>query len=746
METAGMCPDCKTELPSDAPAGLCPRCLRKGMMPGAPELIAAHETVDMRSAPAHEAAQTAEADGDGQHPRHFDHYMLVEKIARGGLGVVFKARDLKTERVVALKMILAGNLASPAEVQRFRNEIEAAANLEHPNIVPIYDVGEFEQRPYYTMKLMAGSLAGEIEKFSDPRSAARLTATICWAIHFAHQRGVLHRDLKPHNILLDSSGNPHVSDFSLAKWVGGQRESGLTETGAVFGTPSYMAPEQASGQNKTITTAADVYAIGAILYELLTGRPPFQADSPMQTLRQVVECEPASPSSMGRSIDRDLETICLKCLEKEPSRRYGSAEDVGKELERYLKGQPIKARYIGRAQRVWRWCLRFPMWAASVAAAALFLVIITVGALWEAAAQQQALRDDAVKTNVFAARHVAGTVLWQLNHFSQAVLERARSPELRRLVASASRDRDAQTRLVELMRVYHEAANHPGGPYRAAAATQGDPFESWFVLDDSGIGLARWPVAEGKPWIGEDFGGREYFQEALRHAQAAVPRPHVSRVFQSHADGLYKFAISVPVKAADEPGAPVAAVLVTTITTGSTLGSVQLGGHLRKVVLVGPKDDNPRSAAGDTRPSTVPARRPPPSAYLVLFDGSYDKRDAPVPVTSAKLLGFSRRLEPGGDELRLPEREIPEHLSTDDDYADPNAPGRWLAGFAPVGNSELIVVVQTRFEDAIRQDMTLAKGLAMWLLVALFTGAAIIFAAAGYAHRKGMVLLRGERT
>ncbi|MCI0455599.1 MAG: protein kinase [Gemmataceae bacterium] len=277
-------------------------------------------------------------------PRVFGDYELLAEVGRGGMGIVYKSRQCRLNRIVALKMILGGRLASEDDLLRFRTEAESAAALQHPNIVQIYEVGEHDGNHFFSMQFIEGkTLAQRLANGPLPgREAARYVRQIARAVHYAHRRGVLHRDLKPSNIMIDADDEPHITDFGLAKRLGG--DSGQTRTGAVLGTPSYMAPEQAAGKTRELGPGTDVYALGAILYELLTGRPPFRSDTPMDTVMQVLQEEPVPPRLLNSRIDPDLETITLKCLEKDPRRRYPSAEAVAEDLQRFLNGDSIHAR------------------------------------------------------------------------------------------------------------------------------------------------------------------------------------------------------------------------------------------------------------------------------------------------------------------------------------------------------------------------------------------------------------------
>lgn len=317
---------------------------------------------------------TAEGAAVGDQVRYFGDYELLEEIARGGMGVVFKARQINLNRIVALKMILAGQFAGDEDVQRFYTEAEAAAQLDHPGIVPIFEIGEHQGQHYFSMGYVEGeSLAHKVSEGPlPPHEAAELVKKICDAMAYAHECGVIHRDLKPANVLMDRNGQPKVTDFGLAKKM--EADSNLTGTGQILGTPAYMPPEQASGKTD-VGPLADIYSIGAILYCLLTGRPPFQAANPMDTLLQVLDKEPLPPRQLNPSIPLDLQTICLKCLSKEATGRYRSSSDISDELQRFLNGEPIQARPVGKIETAWRWCRRNPLVSSLIATAATFLIL-----------------------------------------------------------------------------------------------------------------------------------------------------------------------------------------------------------------------------------------------------------------------------------------------------------------------------------------------------------------------------------
>lgn len=381
----------------------------------------------------------------GPRIRYFGDYELLTEIARGGMGAVFRAKQVSLNRTVALKMILSGQFASSEDVRRFHFEAQAAAKLDHPHIVPIYEIGEHEGQHYFSMKLIEGTSLAQAMRSQETRPTIRRAVewmgTVSRAVHHAHQRGVFHRDLKPGNVLLDSAGEPHITDFGLARRVEGDSE--LTQTGLIVGTPSYMAPEQAAGE-KQLTTGVDVYSLGAVLYEMLTGRPPFKGESSVDTLLQVMAREPDSPRRWNSQVDRDLETICLKCLAKEASHRYDSAASLSEELDRWLRGEPIDARPVASVERTWRWCRRNPVVASLVGAVALSLVVGTV---------------------------VSSILAFLANHHASAALESAKKANEARSDTELAREET----LDQLGRSYFDQAR--------ALRMSGQPGRRWTALD-----------------------------------------------------------------------------------------------------------------------------------------------------------------------------------------------------------------------------------------------------------------------
>jgi tRNA A-37 threonylcarbamoyl transferase component Bud32 len=382
MPEARLCPQCGANLPVDAPQGLCPQCLMMAALAtqaaNLDSSAPSQSLADDRTLPPRNINRGGAA--PGTHVRYFGDYELLDEIARGGMGIVWKARQTSLKRDVALKMIRNGALAGSDEVARFLREAEAAANLQHPNIVAIHEVGEHGGQHYFSMDFVAGRDLGTLVKDRPltPRSAARYVKIIAEAVHFAHQRGTLHRDLKPQNVLIDASDQPRITDFGLAKLM--KDDSQMTQSGVVLGSPSYMPPEQATGRQGDVGPASDVYSIGAILYELLTGRPPFRGSTPMATLCAVLQEEPTAPRRLKADVPLDLETICLKCLEKSPSARYPTARALAEELDRFLKGEPIQARPASAVRKTVSWVRRHP--GVLSAFAALVIVALALGVFY----------------------------------------------------------------------------------------------------------------------------------------------------------------------------------------------------------------------------------------------------------------------------------------------------------------------------------------------------------------------------
>lgn len=416
-------------------------------------------------------------------------YEIYSELGRGGMGVVYKALQIPLNRVVALKMILAGDHAGEQDRARFRSEAEAVARLQHPNIVQIFDIGEQAGRPFFSLEYCAG---GSLEKKLrgtplPPPEAARLVQTLARAMQAAHQQHIIHRDLKPANVLLSSDGTPKITDFGLAKRLD---EAGQTGSGSIMGTPSYMAPEQADGG--PIGPAADVYALGAILYETLTGHPPFRGPTLVDTLRQVVTTDPVPPTWLQPRIPRDLETICLKCLEKSPAKRYASAQELADDLDRFLRDEPILARPVGPLSKALRWCRRNPGITALLGLVAGLLLLSFVNLqLSLASVQELALRNQQL-----LAESVAGRLDERIRSDAQAVALLSREAEVKRLLSAAPQQRSGHLPAVQEV---------------LESVLQANPdFASAFVLAGDGLALASTNPAHP----GRSYAFRDYFQQA----------------------------------------------------------------------------------------------------------------------------------------------------------------------------------------------------------------------------------------
>jgi serine/threonine protein kinase/tetratricopeptide (TPR) repeat protein len=360
-----ICRKCGAKIFSDAPRGLCIGCMLETALGIFPDAVVPQERDDSGRPAANPLGE-------------FGDYELLEEIGRGGQGVVFRARQKSLNRTVALKVIGLGQWATKAHLKRFRREAEAAASLDHPCIVPIYEVGEGDGSCYFSMKFVEGGQLDEVIRREPmaPRRAAELIAKVARTVHYAHEHHILHRDIKPGNILIDQQGEPHLTDFGLARLL--ETESTVTRTLEVLGTPSYMAPEQAAGKNTQLSSATDVYGLGAVLYQLLTGHPPFAGGTTYETIKLLLETEPRQPRLLNPKIDRDLSTICLKCLEKEPQRRYSSALGLAEDLEHWLRHEPIRARHTGVFTRSRKWVQRNPTTTLFVVS----LVALAAAAAW----------------------------------------------------------------------------------------------------------------------------------------------------------------------------------------------------------------------------------------------------------------------------------------------------------------------------------------------------------------------------
>ncbi len=634
-------------------------------------------------------------------PRPFAQFELLEEINNGGMGIVYKARDPGRNRPVALKVILGGSHATAEDVQRFHFEVRAVMSLDHPNIVPIRAFGEHDGQPYFTMDLVeGGGLDRHLDRLrASPRKAVRLMIKVARAVHHAHQRGIVHRDLKPGNILIDGKGDPKVADWGIAKRLDGG--DGITTRGEAIGSIPYMSPEQAEPSKKPLTTAADVYSLGVVLYELLTGRVPFRGASTLETLRMKTERDAPPLRSVDPGINLGLELICMKCLERDPKSRYASAKDLEDDLKAWLVGRPTSVRPLPAWARFWRLCRRHP---AKVGLAALALALSVLGSVVYVRRSSEARVARVLEEErrrglrhelLYTSSAVADRVLMKIKDWSGAVVEAAQDPELPGLLQGKDSN-GLQELLDRVRRRFDDPARGFAEPGEKSS------FENWFLFDDRGVMTTSSPHDESI--VGKDFSRREWYRGAFEHAgKRGMESVHVSRVCFSvitkNPKNMCKFTLSVPVYRGYEGEAPVVGVLGASFTTDSNLGLPRLHDERHKVVVVGRWD--PDSYGGYS-----------PSDYLVVVHPAIRRGEETVKVNTPGLKSFVPKLSWG----ELKSSDPGQVAVIDERYEDPLAErdarykGPWWAGIAPVGNTPFVVIVQRRPDTLIAREAEIAVG------------------------------------
>ena len=643
------------------------------------------------SPPEQQSAGSVSLPEPGQLPT-IPGYEILEEVGRGGMGVVYKARHVKLNRLVALKMILGGERAGRGDLTRFLAEAKAVAAIKHENVVQVFDYGEAAGRPFMALDYLSGGTLSRVLRESAgrplaPRDAARLVSQIARGVAATHILGIVHRDLKPGNVLFDEAGTPKVADFGLALRMEGAR--GVTQSGQIDGTPQYMAPEQARGE-PVLTTAVDVYGLGAILYALLTGLPPFKGGTDKETLAQVGDPElaPVPPRVRAPRVDPDLDAVCRKCLEKSPDRRYQSAESLAGDLELWLARKETSVLKWDRPYRLWRLVKRHGALSATVGVAVALAGVWDLRNAWARLTERES---QVLLSNAYTARSVARTVEERLQRWSSAVMREVRDGSLRTHLRQ--RDQAELQKLVERAHAFH--ASPASGFTREGAAP---PFASWFVMDGRGQILAH---AGGNVRAEGEFPWRDYFRGASGKKDGAA---YVSRVYHSHLAGeYYKFAIAVPIW----DGADLSGVLVATVLTDSAEETLLPGDAPQKAALIGRWDGN----SPDKPTAGVRTDKHTPGQRLILLHSAYERGHVAAEVHNEKLFD--------ADEFRR------NRYCLDDRYEDPvtraktNDAVRWLAASAPVGGTEFVVVVQQDYDGAVRPYAITLRPLLLWIAVAV---------------------------
>jgi len=606
----------------------------------------------------------------------FGEYEKIQYIGHGGMGVVYRAYHKSLKCFVALKMSLPRHLSTAGDVARFRAEAQSMARLRHPNIIRVHEIAEHEGRPFFRMEFIEGaSLARQSGRYGqDPKTATELVVALARAVHHAHQRGILHRDLKPANVLLDNDDTPYITDFGLARQLGQDVELAitgleLTDTGetldtgsslyrGIVGTAGFMSPEHADPESEE-TILSDVYGLGAILYAMLTGYPPNRG----RTLQEVVksvrnpEQHPVAPQTLNKNVDQDLDAVCLKCLEKNPESRYGSALELAEDLERWGQGLQTRAR-------PWNPMTRFTWWCRCHSAAVALLAMVAVaavlvGLLWMQSVrredQQIVNRKALLESTGHVARLVASIMRDRLDELARTVEQEARRPQLAALLAEG----DAPGLSAFIKQVAER--------YRGLATAS--PFETWAIFALDGTMLAHSPDSDV---VGTKFDFRDYFRGALEENLAAgEPRVYVSHAYKSSTQGIFKFGITCVIRDSTGESRTVGLILAS-VTTDKTMGLPQTIDSRYVPVLVAPRETRLKSEDSS-----------PVKEYIILFHPAYKH--------GADAVAFPARLA-----CRF--NEDPLHNNYRDPVGDrtPAYEGHWLAGSASIPNTGFFVVVQAR--------------------------------------------------